>query len=99
MRASREELATPDPDKGTTGRGVEAALRLQMHMKTVSFPGVTCWAQYSAAIYGPNGDGTRAVFHQHAFFSRQDDYTKHFNFSSSDGKRRKEAKHRYRVRS
>lgn len=31
--------------------------------------------------------------------SRQDDYTKHINFSSSDGGRRREAKHRYRVRS
>nr|XP_021501475.1 integrin alpha-D-like [Meriones unguiculatus] len=29
--------------------------------------------------------------------SRQDDYTKHINFSSSDGGRRREAKHRYRV--
>ncbi|XP_051003147.1 integrin alpha-D-like [Acomys russatus] len=29
--------------------------------------------------------------------SRQDDSTKHFNFSSSNGQRRKEAEHRYRV--
>lgn len=63
------------------------------------FSRVVCWAQHSAASYGSNGDGVRAVFHQRAIFSRQEDSTKHFNFSSFDGERRKEARHQYRVRS
>ncbi|XP_027242259.1 integrin alpha-D-like, partial [Cricetulus griseus] len=56
-----------------------------------------CWAQHSAASCGSNGDGAKAVFHQHAIFSRQEESTKHFNFSSSDGETRREAEHRYRV--